>query len=82
MKKVLILSIVLGAWLTSNSQATTDSARLKVTKARSGTDRTYYWLKDIDTKEKYYTVCSCLQRHKEGEIVKVARKDIELFKKN
>lgn len=79
MKKILILTSFLGAWLASNSQATTDSARLKVTKARSGADRTYYWLKDMDTKEKYYTICSCVQRRKEGEIVLVARKDLELI---
>ena len=36
----------------------------------------------METKEKYYTVCSCEQKHKEGEIVLVARKDIELFKKD
>lgn len=80
--KLSSVSLFICLLLASKMSGQTDSARLKVTKARSGADRTYYWLKDMDTKEKYYTVCSCLQRHKEGEIVKVARKDIELFKKD
>ena len=56
-----------------------DSVYLKVTKARSTTDRTYYWLKDIRTKEKYYTVCSCKQIHKKGDVVPVAKNDLEFI---
>ncbi len=55
----------------------TDSARLKVTRARSSQDRTYYWLKNLETKENYYTVCSCVQKHFKGDIVLIAKKDIE-----
>ena len=74
MKLLILLLLISGACFGQKS----DSIRLEVTKARSGADRTYYWLKDGD-KRKYYTVCSCEQKHKKGDIVFIAKKDIEFI---
>lgn len=77
-----LLTVFLALWLTQKSSGQipppSDSIPLKVTKMRSGADRTYYWLKDEDG-NKYRTVCSCLERHLKGDIVLVSKKDLELF---
>jgi hypothetical protein len=74
--KTSIVSLFLAICLTSKSYSqTTDSIRLEVVKARSNQDRTYYWFKDGNG-NKYYTVCSCEQRHKKGEFVMISKKDI------
>ena len=76
--KTLILPLFLVVCLASKIYGQTDSIKLEVVKVRSGIDRTYYWLKDGD-KRKYYTVCSCLERHKKGEFVMISKKDIEFI---
>jgi len=74
MKLLLILLLI-----SSYSFGQSDSVKLKVTKARSDNDKTYYWLKNMETKENYFTICECYQKHFKGEIVLVARKDIEFI---
>jgi len=77
MKRLILPFLAL--CLTSKSYGQkVDSIRLEVVKARSNQDRTYYWFKD-GKGNKYYTVCSCEQRHKKGEFVLVSKKDLELF---
>lgn len=63
--------MILFAWGQVSAQG---SAYLKVIKVKTTTDRVYYWLKDIKTKEMYLTICKCY--HNKGEIVAVARKDL------
>ncbi len=75
MKTILILFLIVSK--TCFSQA--DSVKLKVTKARSDNEKTYYWLKNMETKENYFTICECYQRHFKGEYVMIARKDIEFI---
>ena len=71
MKLLIILLLI-----SSYSFGQTDSVRLKVTKARSDNDKTYYWLKNMETKENYFTICECYQRHFKGEIVMIKRDDL------
>ena len=58
--------------------AQTDSIKVKVTKVRTENDITHYWMKDIETGTKYYTVCNCPERKKriKGEVVAIAKPDL------
>ena len=77
--KTSIVSLFICLLLASKgSGQKVDSLRLEVVKARSNEDRMYYKLKDGEG-NKYYTVCSCLERHKKGEFVMISKKDFELF---
>ncbi len=58
-----------------------DSIRVRVTKVRTSDITTYYWLQNVETKERYYTVCSCKTKREKGEIVAIAKKDLFFVEK-
>ena len=72
---MLFSCLLLTSKLTGQTQ---DSIKLEVTRARSDQDKTYYWLRDAE-KNRYFTICSCVQKHKKGDFVMIARKDFEII---
>lgn len=65
------------ALLAGNINAQTDSVKLVVTKVRTADKNQYYWLKDIKTGDKYYTVCECKPVRQKGEVVTIVKRDME-----
>lgn len=57
-----------------------DSVRLEVTRVKHTEDRFVYWLRDVDTKDRYITQCNCKSKRVKGEIVMIARKDLVIEK--
>jgi len=56
-----------------------DSLKLKITRVKTAEKNVYYWLTDIKTKDKYYTVCQCLPIRKKGELVTIVKRDMEFI---
>jgi hypothetical protein len=71
MKLLIILLLI-----SSYSFGQTDSVRLKITKTRNERGHTYYWMKDLDNKVGYFTFCPCSPKHRKGDIVLIAKKDL------
>lgn len=56
-----------------------DSVKLKITKVLTSEKKVYYWLKDVASGARYYTVCECKPVRKKGEVVTLVKKDMEFI---
>jgi hypothetical protein len=72
----LITAILFTIICSSLYSQTTDSVRLKITKTRNERGHTYYWMKDLDNRVGYFTFCPCSPKHRKGDIVLIAKKDL------
>lgn len=74
---VTIIVVCISFYLPAQKQ---DSVMLKVLKTATIKDTTWYLFKIIETGEKVFSKCVCVDKKKKGDVIRRAVKDLEFIK--